>query len=275
MIRNLFCLLALVVICSTCRIGVAQTRKISVEGVGEIDAKPDQLQFSATIIKYGKTAGKAKEEFEKQKAEFLTAFNVMKFKGLSVKSVSKVISVQAGFGGGGPAMGAPFGGPVPLGAFGGGGGFGGGGLGGEAAPVAEGEQQYYASETFQLTLDGIDRMPVKELDSKIIEFTNELKRNNLIAIGGFSTALANKTPHLNKAYAKAIAVAKSKATELAKLTETRVGKVLEIAEQPLPLQTAFDQVAMISGSYGGAGFGGVNSTHKVSVTIHVTFELLD
>lgn len=236
----------------------AQQRTIAVDVNSSVTLKADQLKFSVTLYKSGESIKKAKLAFDEHKKEFNTTFNVMKFKGLSLKTKNKNISTQPLFADAGIAMPAM--------------GFGGGG----AIPAAPAESQIYINETIEFTVDGIDKWSAEDLEKEILVYVSELRRLSLNPGGGFTTALSKPEAATKKAFADAMKKARDNASVLAELSEGTIGKVLNVEQASGMADLASNPYAAYAFQMANMnGMGGISPTITVQANLHVTFELKD
>ncbi len=239
--------------------GQESSRFIAVDGTGTVSVKPDRLSFSVSLMKNGETLKKVKLAFDELKATFNTTFNVMKFKGLSLKSTSKSISPQPTFPGGAAMMAPPI-------AFGGGGG---------AIPAGPGAAQVYVSETVHFRIDGIDEMTSEEIEKEMMAYVSELKKIGLAPTAGFSTSVQNQKEAPRKAFAKAMANAKEKAESIAELSNGKIGKVISVTQGQNPTAAMYNPYAYTMPGMSPYGQAGVSESVDVSAMLSVKFELTD
>lgn len=233
---------------------LAQIRYITVDAEAEIIAKPDQLRFTVALYGEGKTPKKAKASLDELRAKFNATFDVMKFKGLSKKTVEKSITDASDFGGGVAGM------------------FGGG-------PPPEGEDEaVYVTEVVELKVDGIDKLTAKQLDEMMEKYYVELKKLKLATSSGFTSGLKDDSKQQKELIVAAMKKAKQKASLIAELSDGKIGKVLSVEKTEFALfrsdlRDMFLERLREAGYAG--GYGGLSAELKLSTKLRVKFQLTD
>lgn len=229
-------------------------RTITVTATGDVTAKADRLSLKVRLLTSGETQKEAKAKFDKLRGQFTTRINVMKFRSLKIKSTARSIGSSSQNGQFGD--GDPFGALIPA----------------EMKDASEGEMS--VAESFDLTLDGIDKISSEEVDATATKLIEELNAIELAPSSGMSTTLIDRSSAVVKSYAVAMEKARAKATALATLAGGKIGKVISIEEAGIE-STVADFYSSINNLYGQGQSAGLQNEISISAKLNVVFELID
>jgi uncharacterized protein YggE len=264
-------LLALLVVLCGSSLAFAQTRSVEVQGLGVIEVNPDVAFLEGKLLASGETAVEALKEFEDKKSELSSAINPMAFEGIEL-TFAGVSTFQVPEGSeemGIRAMGAE--------------------QVGEPGHFVVGEEiKVYVKDVKVEDFEKTQRELVKLVDAAKkaeVSFSEGAASLQMQMMFGGAGGLQNLMQFTlsdipgakRSAMKQAIEEARKSANELASLTDSKLGKVLEVAElEGTAAQPTIQAIYGIAANEDESEF--VTSELgkiKVSVKIRVKFELVD
>lgn len=257
-------------------LAVADTRSVEVYGVGSVAVDPDIAYLEGQLYGRGETAADAQESFEKRKADFNSAINPKSFEGVEVTFEGVTTSRV-------PEGGDDMGMAVRV-----------MGMAGNAAPGEPGE--FVVGEKVKIAIRNLKPEESEKAQQTLVKlvdaandaemtFSSTAGNSQMRAILGnagsmdylMHFSLSDVPGARRKAMKQAIEEARKSASEMAALTEGKLGKVLQVIEvEEASASSAIETMYGITSQGEGpetstTGLGKIN----VRLKLRVKFELLD
>lgn len=192
-----------------------EDRRITVTGHSQIDVKPDTFEITIPISANGTLASQALQSFRDAKKKTLHAIQALKVEGLSVTSSGTAIGGSINTASNGMVVNN--------------------GIVFNTTPAAAGSARMNNTfhENLVIRVANIDRMTEDQIQDLYAKLSEDVKKSKDIPPLNFSVVfrLQNSSSAKELALEKAIADARSKATQLARLLGVKIGKVIHAREQ--------------------------------------------
>ncbi len=256
-------------------IAIADTRSVDVHGIGVITVDPNVAFLEGQLYGSGETAADAQEDFEKNKKEFSSAINPKSFEGVEVSfrgvTTSRVPEGSGDMGIGVRVM----------------------GMAGNMAPGEPGE--FVVGEKIRISIRNLKPEDFEEAQQTLVRlvdavneaevlFSSETESTQMQAILGNAAGMKNLMHFSHsdlpaarrRAMKQAIDEARKSAEEIATLTDSKLGKVLQVSEvEDLNTQSSMTAIYGMGSQQdefeSSEGLGEIN----VRIKVRVKFELVD